>query len=80
MNLQINPQPHFMDAHGYTNLIDADSGTRYLRTPYGHYGYNGRPDHGWQYWSDIDGTFVNFFDADLIDQLDAAYTLLLDLN
>ena len=62
MNIQLNPQPTYQDAPGYTNLIDADTGTRYLLTPY-----------CWHVYSWPDRAFINFSDTSLINQLNSSF-------
>jgi len=62
MNLQLNPQPTYQDSPGFTNVIDVDTGTRFLRTPY-----------GWQTYSWPDRGFVNFFNDNLINQLNSSF-------
>ena len=70
MNLQLNPQSTYQDAPGFTNLIDADTGTRYLRCP-----------QCWQVYLWRDRAFINFFDYDLIDQLNSSFNDLgIDIN
>ena len=62
MKLKLNPQPTYQDAPGYTNLIDVDTGTRYLLTPY-----------GWQVYFWPGRAFVNFSGTNLINQLNSSF-------
>jgi hypothetical protein len=53
---------HINNGNGYSRVVDIDTDTRYLKTPF-----------GWQVWCDYLHDFRNFFDKELETRLDAAF-------
>jgi len=58
---------HIKNGEGYHRLINSKSkyGQRYLKTPH---------ENRWMQWSDIDRNWQNFFNDELKEKLDEAFT------
>ena len=67
IELRDSTPSHITNGEGYHRLMNSKSkyGQRYLKTPH---------ENRWMQWSDIDRNWQNFFNDELKEKLDKAFT------